>query len=538
MMKIYFLNYADDRFKNKKGQFRKNQKKLNKSARKQGFKNIIARNFKDLIKTDFYNENKKILDQPKGAGYWLWKPYFILELLKKIEPGDIVLYYDCGSYKIKKPIQRKLVNMCNKNKGMILPLWGEINSIFVKRDAFVYMNCDNPKYHNAPHLMAGWMIFQKTTFNLKFVEEWLKYCKDERIVTDMPNTCGLPNLGDFYEHRGDQSVLTNLSVKYGIKPSFGAGGGWYNVDINNFFDHYNYKLKILLIADYPNWAYDYKAKSIVKHLSNKYSFDIIYTEKDPKLKINHEKYDGIYLFYWDWRNKLKEWGIPKSKLGSGITHHINFHKPSFSKNKIKNILSRYDVFSANSLQMYKLLKKYRKDIIYAPNGVDTDLFKPNKGHKFEKFTIGWVGNSSVEKKHFFDIIVPAVNQCENVRLITATKEQYISREKMPEFYNKCNCLVVASEMDGTPNPALEAAACGKPIISNKIGNMPELIQNGKNGFLVKLNIKDYIKRITFLRDNPEICEKMGKRIREDIKKGWGWEKMAKNYDKLFEKIVD
>jgi glycosyltransferase involved in cell wall biosynthesis len=31
---------------------------------------------------------------------------------------------------------------------------------------------------------------------------------------------------------------------------------------------------------------------------------------------------------------------------------------------------------------------------------------------------------------------------------------------------------------------LEAAACGRPIISNQIGNMPEFIKDGWNGFIV------------------------------------------------------
>ena len=40
------------------------------------------------ISGDFYEKNQHILDQKRGAGYWLWKPYFIYKTLKKINDGE------------------------------------------------------------------------------------------------------------------------------------------------------------------------------------------------------------------------------------------------------------------------------------------------------------------------------------------------------------------------------------------------------------------------------------------------------------------
>ena len=36
---------------------------------------------KEDIEEEFYQANSKILDQKRGAGYWLWKPYFIFDVL-------------------------------------------------------------------------------------------------------------------------------------------------------------------------------------------------------------------------------------------------------------------------------------------------------------------------------------------------------------------------------------------------------------------------------------------------------------------------
>ena len=59
-----------------------------------GFDFIFAYTDKDIISTEFYKENKEILSLNRGAGYWLWKPYLILETLKKMNDGDVLLYLD------------------------------------------------------------------------------------------------------------------------------------------------------------------------------------------------------------------------------------------------------------------------------------------------------------------------------------------------------------------------------------------------------------------------------------------------------------
>jgi hypothetical protein len=45
----------------------------------------------------------------------------------------------------------------------------------------------------------------------------MRYCRDPRVVSDQPNRCGLPNLPGFIAHRHDQSILTNLVVKHGLR---------------------------------------------------------------------------------------------------------------------------------------------------------------------------------------------------------------------------------------------------------------------------------------------------------------------------------
>ncbi|MBD2494030.1 hypothetical protein [Nostoc sp. FACHB-280] len=230
-MKFYLLNYSDDRFNRKGGVYRQNQLNLNKTAREQGINNIVSWEAKDLIKTDFYAKHKEYLDKPSSENGYVFKSYIIAELLKKIEYGDILFYYDCGTWGIRQSVQ-PLIDLCISNNGTVFHQVRFKNSHWTKRDTFVYMNCEEVKYHEARQIQATWMLLQKNDFVINFVNEWLQYNLDERIASQsLPNTCGLPNLPGFKKHRNDQSIITNLVIKYGIK-TFEFGDKDINIFIN------------------------------------------------------------------------------------------------------------------------------------------------------------------------------------------------------------------------------------------------------------------------------------------------------------------
>jgi len=64
--------------------------------------------------------------------------------------------------------------------------------------------------------LASFILIKKTEFSMSFIEEWLTFCQDYRILTDSPNECGLENFQNFFDHRHDQSVLSLLARKHKI----------------------------------------------------------------------------------------------------------------------------------------------------------------------------------------------------------------------------------------------------------------------------------------------------------------------------------
>jgi len=112
------------------------------------------------------------------------------------------------------------------------------------------------------------------------------------------------------------------------------------------------------------------------------------------------------------------------------------------------------------------------------------------------------------------------------------------QEEMPDFYTGIDCICIASDKDGTPNMLLEAAATGRTFIGNKIGNVPEFVREGENGFLLEERDVDlYVEKLRWLKNHRIECWKMGYEARRTIERDWTWKKMAENYRAMFWEVL-
>lgn len=207
---IIAANYADKKFQ-------RAQRLNSKTARRWGADRVIEYTAKD-IDPAFRAANKEILDNPRGGGYYLWKPYVFYRAYQELQDGDYLIYTDAGSIYVDE-IQ-KLIDCMEKEQVnlMLFSLQNEmLERKYTKRDAFILTGCDEEKYADTPQSIGGYMLCKKSQEVEDFFQEVLSYAQDIRIISDRPNTMGKENYPDFVDHRHDQSVISLISKKREIK---------------------------------------------------------------------------------------------------------------------------------------------------------------------------------------------------------------------------------------------------------------------------------------------------------------------------------
>ena len=201
------INYAN------KG-FYKSQKINSISGIHAGFDSVIQYRKKD-IESSFFQKNHSILNKHRGAGYWLWKPYFIYKTLQTTNEGDIIFYSDSGAEFIKEidPILKKIEIADNGVAVFEMSGFHKENEYCRKQVARQVVDCDEDIMQSDQN-MASFVGIRNCAKAVDIIYQWLSLCQKEHLITDLP-----PQEDEFpmfKDHRHDQSLLSLLSKKLNL----------------------------------------------------------------------------------------------------------------------------------------------------------------------------------------------------------------------------------------------------------------------------------------------------------------------------------
>jgi glycosyltransferase involved in cell wall biosynthesis len=302
--------------------------------------------------------------------------------------------------------------------------------------------------------------------------------------------------------------------------------------------------RILCVVDRPHWAHDRKTEALARALASRY--EIVKRFQADLAPEDLQRADAVLFYYWLQIERLPHLRpllqAMRGRVLIGVCSHYElddtWREPAFAT---LAELARA-VFVNNRLLFDELAPRLPVPVHYTPNGVDTELFHPAPGPApaTRRLRVGWAGslaNQGAERRGVHEVIVPAVAKVGAELCLAVREERWRTAAEMVDFYQSLDVYVCASRSEGTPNPCLEAAACGLPVVTTRVGNMPELIRDGENGFFVEREVGEVADRLALLRDDPALRARLGRAARNAVA-AWDWRHQAARYAPLFDLVCD
>lgn len=232
---------------------------------------------------------------------------------------------------------------------------------------------------------------------------------------------------------------------------------------------------------------------------------------------------------------------------------------------IKFIWKKADAVVSNSkgLKDLALKSKPSQKIIIIYNGTDIENFKPDEKVKNKEKLIITLGGTRVTRRKGINYLIEAIYKLSKiysnifVTIIGEGSEKKILENlakklkiedrisflgridygKIPRYYQEASIFILPSLNEGMSNAMLEALSSGLPILATDTGGAKELIESGKNGFIIKKkDSSDIANKIEILINNTDLRQKMGENSRKKAEK-MSWKNVASEYYNLYDKII-
>ncbi len=113
------------------------------------------------------------------------------------------------------------------------------------------------------------------------------------------------------------------------------------------------------------------------------------------------------------------------------------------------------------------------------------------------------------------------------------------RKDLERIYPDLDVVVQTSKNEGTPVSLIEAMAAARPVVSTRVGGVPDVVQEGVTGYLVSPGDgSTFCDRIGFLLDHAEIRIRFGERGREWVRDRYSKERLISDMKILYEELLE
>jgi glycosyltransferase involved in cell wall biosynthesis len=236
--------------------------------------------------------------------------------------------------------------------------------------------------------------------------------------------------------------------------------------------------------------------------------------------------------------------------------------------RVAYALARINLRLCNSIIVYspKLitewnLEPYRHKILIAHRHfLDFETFTITTPLSDRPHLIGYIGRLSGEKgvQHFVQALPAILNDQQDLRAFiggdgplkeaveASLQEQgvsarvdlpgWIPHDNLPRYLNQLRLLILPSYTEGLPNIMIEAMACGTPVLATPVGAIPDVIIDGKTGFIMENNSPECIaENVIRALSSPDL-EQIAEEGRRFVEENYTFERVVERWKEVLEEI--
>ena len=326
------------------------------------------------------------------------------------------------------------------------------------------------------------------------------------------------------------------------------------------------------------WRFARSASKKLEELNKKFGFDIIHANLPlvPSFAIPSEPANALVsTVHSTWKGEaeaIRRGSRRKLNPNEKLMLRFNSLLRSYEKKLMKrsDALIAVSLYTRNELTELYDVDEEKIHVIY--NGVDTQKFKPNGDRAGLRLELGLEEEQKIilcvgrlyYRKGITTLLksIPEVVQKfgdvkfvisgrgfkkneENLRKLAEKLKieksvmflGYVPDEKLPDLYAASDIFVLPALYENFPFAILEAQSTGLPVISTKVGGIPEFLTNNKNGLLVEPGDSEQLaQEIMILLQDPELAEELGRRGRSLVEEKFAWPLITSQVVDLYRKI--
>jgi len=328
------------------------------------------------------------------------------------------------------------------------------------------------------------------------------------------------------------------------------------------------------------WRFARSASKKIEELNKQIGFDVIHANLPlvPSFAIPKDSAKALVCaVHSTWKGEaiVTKRDNPK-ELNPNEQMMLRFNRllRSYEKKLMKrsDALIAVSNYTVGELTELYGIEEEKIHVIY--NGVDINKFKPRPdraelrrefGLEEEKKVVLFVGRLYHRKglEILLRSIPPVIQEFGDVKFaISGTgfkkKEQslrnlakelkiedyvtflgYVPDEKLPDLYAASDIFVLPAIYENFPFAILEAQATGLPVISTKVGGIPEFLTDNENGFLIDPGDPAQLtQRMLTLLQDPKLAKEMGRRGRILIEEKFSWRLITGQVIDLYHKLLE